>query len=276
MYNRYNDKELKVLFYTGRYKFTSYSQLIKLGVEKHRSNLSKLVGGLMKSRTPLLREIPHRPSHEKKFYLTKKGKEVLMELNGIAEEEIQFPKGIITTSTKDQKHRTWTINFQIEMDLASIGQGVEVLFCHRYFDTTGNTRDRDLKSKTAVFFEENRTLKADMIFLLQVAEGQQELYLWELENGRDSGKSMDKIIEHGKAILRGHVNEKYNFQGAFRSLWVFEHEGTMKAVLRRLKDNRFFANMKEYFLLKAQKDIGEDFFGGWRNLDGEERNMYYL
>lgn len=223
-----------------------------------------------------MREIPHRPGYEKKFYLTKKGKEVLMELIGVSEDKIQFPKGIITTSSKDQKHRTWTINFQIELDLACKSEGIKILFAHRYFDTTGNTRDRNLKSKTAVFYEENKTIKADMVFMLQVTENQQELFLYELENGRDSGKSIDKMIEHGKAILMGHTNEKYNFHSGYRTLWVFEHEGTLKAVLKRLNDNRFFANMKEYFLLKAQEDIGVDFFGGWRNLDGEERKMYYL
>ena len=96
------------------------------------------------------------------------------------------------------------------------------------------------------------------------------------ENGNDSRKSVDKIIQHGKAIIVGAAHDKYEYEKAYRSLWVFENRETMEAVLKRLEGNQFFVNMKEYFLFKPEKEISVDFFGGWRNLDGKERNFFYL
>ena len=42
-------------------------------------------------------------------------------------------------------------------------------------------------------------------------------------------KSVEKCIKHGQAIFLGSANEKYNHKMGYRTLWVFEQEGTMKA-----------------------------------------------
>ena len=201
-----------------------------------------------------------------------------MNLTGTPEEEIKFPKHKIKKDTSDdkEKHRALTIDFQIELDLACAREDIQVLFCDRYFDKTGNTRDRNLKSRTALIFEGDKTLEADMTFMLQLENGQNELYLFEQENGTDSGKGVDKMIQHAKAIVHGHAHEKYEYKRAYRTLWVFEEAGTMQAILKRLEDNPFFVNMKEYFLLKSGEEIRDDFFGGWRNLDSQERKLFYL
>ena len=278
MFKRYSDRQIQILTTVGKYTYAGYSQFKRLGIATHTSNLSTMVSDLTQCSKPLLKEVPHRPQYEKKFYLTKQGRDTLMELMDEPEREIKFPKFKLKkdTSSEHEKHRSQTINFQIEMDLACADQNIGVLFCHRYFDVTGNTRDKNLASKTAIIFEGNKTLKADMVFMLGLENGTKEFYTHEHENGNDSGKTVDKMVQYAKCILGDHAQAKYGFQNGYRTLWVFGQEGTMNAVLKRMEDNGYFANIKEWFLLKAESEIGTDFFGGWRNLDGELRKLYYL
>ena len=276
MFTRYNDKKLKTLSALGHYKFLSFSHMKRLGIEAYSSNLSTLLKDLSTARKPLVKAIPHRPGFEKMFYLTNHGAGVLSELTEIKKEAIKFPKHKVNTSSPEQKHRSQTINFQVELYLATEKENIKVEFCDRYFDTTGSTKEKNLKSKTALKYEREKTIKADMIFMIQLPNGEHELFTHEHENGDDSQKSVDKMIRTAKALLEGEAHEKYNFKKAYRTLWVFEYGGILKAVLKKLEGNTFFENMKEHFLLKAEKEISNDFFGGWRNLDGEERRLYYL
>lgn len=273
--DRFSDKQIAVLKSLATYKFLTYRQMQRLHIEKHKSNLSVIVSSLRERSTPYVRKIPHRFGIEAKHYLTKKGKEILTELCHLPEEQIQFPKGIIKTDTQDQKHRTSLIDIQIELyDLAK-QNGIEVEFCDRYFDVTGSNRvAKSLKSKTAIIYEGKKTLKADMTFMIKM-QGNKELYLLELENGVDAQKTIPKCIMHGKAILRGSANERYNYKKGYRTLWVFEHRSTMESVLGKLSGIAFFKELQEYFLFKSLEDIPQDLFGGWVNLSGEQRKMYY-
>ena len=162
---RINEKQAKILKSLGRYKYLTYSQMKKLGIDKHTPNLSNLVKELKERRTPYVASIPHRIGTEVKHYLTAKGKDLLVDFYGLEEDIIHYPIGKITTDTQDQKHRTSIISIQIEMELQAQIRGLQVLFCDRYFDKVGNNKvDKNLKSKTAVLFEDGKSLKADMIF----------------------------------------------------------------------------------------------------------------
>lgn len=275
IFHSFTDKQLSILTATGRYKFLSYPQMIRLGIDKHTSNLSTAMKNLIEGKQPLIKKIPHRTGTAAMFYLTKRGKDFLLELD-IAEKNVHFPRGAVLSKTQDFIHRTQLINIQIELDLACKELDIELLFCDRYFDKTGNAREKSLASKTAIFFEDNKTFKADMIFMLNIQQ-QNELYLAELEMGKNSKKSAIKIIEHGKAILKGSANQKYQHQKGYRSLWIFEHQSIMTTTLERLKNDGFFKNMKEYFLFKSLEQISSDnFFEEWLNLAANKRKLYYL
>ena len=273
--NHLTEKQTKVLCALARYKFLTYSQMQRLGIERHRSNLSNVMTSLRDRRVSYVRKIPHQFGVEAKHYLTKKGKDLLCNMDLVPEEEIHFPKGIITVETQDQKHRTSIIDIQIELDLAALQSGVDVLFCDRYFDTTGsNKRAKKLKSKTALLYEDSKTLKPDMIFKLKTPK-QEELYLLELENGKDAQKAVPKCLMHGKAILRGSANHVYNHPRGYRTLWIFEHASTMRAVQEKISTLNFFTHLHEYFLFKPLETISTDFFSGWTNLMKKERRMWY-
>lgn len=275
MINRFSNRQVAVLRHLAHYKYLTYDQLIKLGVSKYKSNLSNVVASLREGKNPYVRKIPHRFGIPAKHYLTKRGAEVLIALGHANGGPIHYPKGTITTDTQDQKHRTTTIEIQIAIDQAAQSNGLEVTFCDRYFDTTGNNRvAKNLKSKTALIYEGGKTLKADMTFMLG-SEDIEELYLLELENGKDAKKAVPKCIMHAKAILRGSANEKFFYNKAYRTLWVFEHASTMQSVISRVAALPMFTKLKEYFLFKSLDEIDDDLFTGWLNLDNKRRKMYY-
>lgn len=276
MIQRLNEKQVAVLRALGTYKFLTYSQMIRLGIDKHKSNLSVAVNALVERRGQLVRKIPHRVGVEAKFYLSSKGKDACRELFELEEDEVNYPKGIITTDTQDQKHRTSLISLHIELTLACEAQGVELLFCDRYFDTVGdNRRGKNLKSKTALLYEGKKTVKADMVFMIRTRK-QKELYLLELENGKDTKKAFHKCINHGKALLLGSANTVYKHRSGYRVLWIFEYESTLQAARNRLVDHPFFAHIHEYYLFKSLSSALEDsFFTDWTNIDSRSRNLWY-
>lgn len=232
---------------------------------------------MRESKRPLVRKIPHRNGEPAKHYLTNKGKEVLMELYCELEaDDIHVVPNIIYTDTQDQKHRCTTIDIQIELDFACEKYEVDLLFCDRYFDTVGNNRvEKNLRSKTAFVYEGKKSVKPDIVFMLQTSK-QKELYVVELENGKDTKKAIEKCIRHGKAILNKSANQKYDFEFGYRTLWIFEYSSIMHVTIDRLRANPFFRNMNEYFLFKPLVDLESDFFGNRVNITGEERKLYYM
>lgn len=277
MIQRLNEKQVAVLKALGTYKFLTYSQMIRLGIDKHKSNLSHAVNGLVERRGQLVRKIPHRPGSEAKFYLSSKGKQALEEIWEGEENQIHCPKGIITTDTQDQKHRTSIVSLHIELVLACEEIRVELLWCDRYFDKIGDNRSgKNLQAKNALLYEGDRKIIPDMTFMLETSK-QRELYLLELENGKDTKKAVHKCGQHAKAILLGSANKKYGHQSGYRTLWVFEHESTMLATQERVCGSPFFQHLHEYFLfLPLSSALEGSFFEGWKNLAGASRQIYYI
>ncbi len=275
MITRFSPKQIQVLQALARYKFLTYSQMMQLGIERHRSNLSTLLKDLRESSFPMVKKIPHGMGDEVKHYLTEKSISVLQDLCELEESEIHCPKGTILTDTQDQVHRTRIIDFHIALDLACQQEGVTLLFCDRYFDTVGNNRvEKNLKSKTAFEYKPNSSIKPDMAFKLQTTS-QEELFLVELENGRDAKKTVEKCIRHGEAVLTGSVNQRYDFNRGYRVLWVLEFEATLESVLGKLAGLPLFQNLTEYFLFKSLSQMGKEVFLGWHNVAGNERKMFY-
>ena len=276
MIERFSDKQLKVLKALAAYKFLTYKQMITLGIENHSSNLSTLVAGLIKKKKSYIQKIPHRPGIPAKFYLTKRGANILIDHGGLKEEDIHYPKSKITTDTQDQKHRTGIIDLHISLVKDSSAEKAELLICDRYFDTVGSNRiNRNLKSKTALPYDESKSLKADMITMLKTPL-QKELYIIELENGKDSKKSITKCFEHAKVLFQGSVHDKYNFKLGYRTLWVFEHQSTMHSTLSSIQQDSYFELINEYFLFNTFDSASSSFFSGWVNINNKEKKLFYI
>ena len=279
MIDRFTEKQIKILKALGRYKFLTYNQMKRLGIDNHSSNLSKECSGLFERKRPFAKKIPHGVGTPAKFYLTRRGAKYLVEFQDINMADLNFPKALITTDTQDQKHRTYTIDCHVQIDMDCERSGLTLLFCDGYFDKVGNNKiDRNLKSKTAFLFDSKHSIKADLVFMIQTPK-QKELYLLEMENGSDTKKAVDKCIRHAKAIFKASVNEKYQFYQGYRTLWVFEKNTTMEAARKRLLEHPLFEQLNEFFLFKTIDEIYDaslPFFDHWKNLAGCIKKLYYI
>ena len=270
-----SSKEFAILKAIGKYKFLTLDQLIKLGIGKDKGNLSRYLKKLRERRKPLIRKISGGFGCSVKHYLTEIGK------NSIKEEvesidPIHFVNKIITADTQDQKHRMAIIDIEIAFDLHCIDREIATEVSHRYFDTVGENRiSKSLKSETAFLYNESSSVKADIITIRSISEVQKEMFVIELENGKDTKKAIEKIQNHRSAILQKSANQKYNFDKGYRTLWIFEHEGTMKATLNRLQENPEFFKLEEFFLFKPLNQALEGIYSGWFNLAKKERKLYY-
>lgn len=257
MISRLNPKQLEIIKSLGIFKFLTYDQLIVLGIDKHIPNLSNLISQLIQIN--FVCKIPQRIGNKAKFYLTKKGADYLLETH---EMQAHYPIAKITTDTQDTKHRTALIDLHIAFSR------FDLVFFDRYFDKTGNAREGSLNSKTAIKTSKG-IVKPDAIFMIQTSK-QKELYVLELEMGKDKKKSYEKIIAHSTALKEKQLNRQLEFNSGYRVLLVFENENIMHSTLELVQDHA----LKEYFLSKSL-EMDSDPFYGWINLVKEPRQLYY-
>ena len=258
MISRLNPKQLEIVKNLGRFKFLTYEQFIVLGIDKHIPNLSNLVTQLVKIN--FVGKIPQRIGNKAKFYLTKKGADYLLETH---EMEAHYPIGKIATDTQDTKHRTAIIDLHIAFSI------YDLVFFDRYFDTTGSVREKSLKAKTAIKTSKG-IVKPDAIFMIQTPK-QKELYVLELEMGKDKKKSFDKILAHSSALREKQLNRQLNFNAGYRVLLIFEHQTIMHSTLELVKDS----DLKEYYLCQSLEDFSDP-QEGWINLLKEPRQLFYV
>lgn len=269
-------KQLLILRALGQFTFLNYNQFITLGIDKYKSNLSNLIKGLRESRKPLVKKIPHNFSETAVFYLTRRGAKVLSEIDvKLSASSIHFPKGAITRNTQDAVHREQTINLQIAFELFCKENHATIILCQRYFDSAINSNEKKLKSSTGIIYEGGKSLKSDMVILLEFNH-QKELFLLELERGKNTKKAVEKCIQHAKALLLGSANRAYNFKKGYRILFVFEYKSLFELTLKALKKESFFDNIKEYFLFKTLEQFNSsNLKDGWVSIAEEKRKMYY-
>jgi len=272
-----SNKGFKAIEALAHYKFMTFQQMVKVGVATHASNLSEPISDLIESNTPLIKRYRRSVTDQYVHYLTKRGAMYLVRHHKYNLENIKFPIGKIKKSTQDARHRIATIDFEIELCNACKHANFDLLLCDRYFDTVGNNRrDRDLKSLTAFLYNNRQSVKADLIFKIDVGDNQEELYTLEIERGEDTKKAIDKIIPHHAALLKGSLNYKMNHLKGYRSLWVFQYEATMISTITRLQKDDTLMQCKDYFLFKTLDSISTDnFWSGWLNMAGDPHSLYY-
>jgi len=249
--------------------------MLRLGIHSYKSNLSDDVVALKDRRVPLVKAVRKDRNSPYHHFLTRKGATHLVDYHDYNIDSIKYPKGHMVKDTQDSKHRSYAIDFEIELNKNCTSNHIDILLCDRYFDVVGNNRiSKNLKSKTAFLYNSKRSVKADIIFKI-VIDKQEELYVVEFENGKDTKKAVEKCINHGKAILKGSLNDKMSFRKGYRTLWVFESESIMLHTIGRLQTLPFFDSMTEFFLFKSYSAIALDFWSEWFNIDGQHRNLYY-
>lgn len=265
-----------ILIALARYKFLTASQFQHLGVGQDIGWIRLQAKELTEGSNAFLERITfnivaRKGRLESIFYLSKKGKELLIEGMNMHEHEIKMPIGNGSLFYKDYTHRKNTIDFQISLYQWAEQQerATHVDFFDCYFDKIGNNRTLgNLQAKNKILIGEDDYIIPDGVFQIQTGE-RPYLYLFEMYDGKDTKRVLEQVKKHCKAISLESASKKYNYPFANRVLLVFEFETMKNAFIERTKNNPYFSEVAVCFRCKSIEGVATDFFRGWETLTGE-------
>lgn len=266
-----NNIQSDILENTGRFKFLTVSQIKRItgkSISYIRENLSALTQqGYIKAF-----HIEKYSKAENMYYLTEKGKDIIISHEKAFPEDIKLPVGTPLV-VRDFQHRKNFIDIHIALYGYLQDKETDILKFYAYFDKTGNNRTaHNLESKTKIALDKEGTefYMPDGIMITEHLHSQEKnMYLLEMYNGKDTIRTIQQIAKHGKAIKNGTPAKRFNIQKNPIILCVFEFESSKQAVIKRLQDNEKFNPISEFFFFASLDDVVNDCKNAWRNIQGE-------
>lgn len=268
------EKQEQILLLLGRFKFLTTSQMIRLGIDRHRSNLSTALAPLKSGKRPLVKTLefglmPQKGRVESLYFLSKQGSDLLQEQLQV--NEVKYPISRNVSFTSDYFHRVATIDSEVALFLSK--QTKEVVFSHRYFDQTGSNRTGDMSVDTKIVMNEKEII-ADWIFLVRTPK-QEELYCAEIYmDDHDTNRPYHSLRSYLQAISEGSPSTKYHFNRSNRVLALFGTERIMFSVIQKMQSDPDTSNFSRHFLFKHLGSLDTDFHEGWIHLTGEIGRMW--
>ena len=89
--------------------------------------------------------------------------------------------------------------------------------------------------------------------------------LLEIHNTKDTKRFLEQMENHALAVQLGAVAEAYSLAINNRIRWVFSHDSTMLAAMKRIGQHRRFAALHQLVEFNTVKGVREDFTAGWRH-----------
>lgn len=261
-------------------KYLTSSQFVKMGLYKKRGYLTNSLKELLDTKKTLVQKHDFEPMYgklESFYYLTKYGRNFLINELEYAENQIKAPSGYNSISLKDYFHRKFTIDFHIYLKRWIDDNGGKILFLDYYFDKSGNNRSRD-KSKhvtalNRIELDSNNSFIPDINTMLEL-EDNKHLLLFEQHNGKDSKRLFEQLRVHMMAISKNVVSDKYHFQNnPHRVAVVCEFESVKKSVIKRLQKGKNIEYYNNLFLFKTNAELEEDFYNNWTLISDEQVNF---
>ncbi|QOY51975.1 replication-relaxation family protein [Candidatus Sulfurimonas baltica] len=271
------DKHIEAMKHIATYKFLTSSQLVKLGLNKHRGDVTNNLKQLTDQKRPLIDKItfpvdPEKGKLESIYYLTSRGVKFLIEDLDYPEDQIKATKSK-PTSTQTYFHRKSTIDFHICLrEWLNCNDG-SVVFLNYDFDKVGNNRSKDriqhLKAINSLELDNGVSFIPDAITKFKVAE-RDYLFLFEQHNGKSSKRLIEQLCLHAIAISEGIASQKYNFERSNRVVVVCEFETLKNIVTYKMKQMKIFDNLHNFFIFKTNDEMKNYFFSDWSLISGQK------
>lgn len=259
----------KILLALAQFKFLSNSQLYRLGIAKELTWIREKTREMAEGKKPLIGKIsfgvhPKVGRLENMYYLTIHGQKVLIEDLGETPETIKIPTGT-TLFYKDYTHRKNTIDFHIALSLCCEEESIELLFFDSYFDKIGNEGKAGSVAKNKINIDKEDYIIPDAVFMLE-KDQQQQLYLFEMYDGKDTKRTLQQLEKHIQALVLGSPSVKYNFPKAHHIAALFEYESLENAVIERIGYNPQYQNITKFFRLNSLERMKNE--KCWKDLHG--------
>ncbi len=104
-----------------------------------------------------------------------------------------------------------------------------------------------------------------MVYLVTWPDGSQDLAVVEIHNTKDTKRFLEQMETHALAVQLGAVAEAYSLAINNRIRWVFSHDSTMHAAMKRIGQHRRFAALHQLVEFNTVKGVREDFTAGWQH-----------
>ncbi len=150
---------------------------------------------------------------------------------------------------------------------------VELLFFKNYFDKISTGKRKGFRAETTIPFGENDYLIADAIYMLQTFH-RKELYAIEIFNGLNVQRVCQSLEQHVLALKDGQPSSLFGIDYGSRILCIFELESCKINVMKKLEEDKRFADAKAYFLFKSLEEVKQNVVENWELFDGEKTELY--
>lgn len=273
-------KERQVIALTllATFKFLTSSQFVRLKLYKNRGDVTNVLKELLTSRRPLIGKKNFKPDPsygkvESIYFLTKHGKNYLVNNLHYENEKIKYVTKDIDLFHLDYNHRKQTVNFCIGLNQWITEEDGEVVFCNYYFDKAGNNRANDKKKH--LYALNKLELKNGIPFIPDIitmftVENREYLFLFEQHNGNSTNRLVKQLQQHLQAISEDLYENQFGFKRSPRIAIICESESVKYNTMKRLRQDKQFDNFYNFFIFKSNNNLEQSFNENWSLLDGQK------
>ena len=204
------------------------------------------------------------------YYLAKLGAETL-EILDPELAPVSFPTRVVRFAP-DYEHRVSCVDFHIALKAWATDNENIVSHYRQYFDWSPATAKGRPQPSTRLTLSHKR-VDPDALFFLRDSTGTDRSFVFEMVNGRDTSRVIDKMCHLARGLDDGSLNKalSYPLDEAVRILFEFEHRRTAELVASRATDNPLVRKFSPHFMLKARDDICRDRLRqDWMTLDPQQ------
>lgn len=272
------EKLITALELLATFKFLTSSQFVDLNLYKNRGDVTNTLKPLLDAKRPLIGKKNFKPDPsfgkaESIYYLTKYGKDYLVNNLNYNSDKIKYVKKDVDLFQKDYSHRKSTVDFNISLHQWIENKDGSVIFSNYYFDKIGNNRVKDktkhLYALNKIVLKNGSSFIPDIITLFSVDE-REYLFLFEQHNGSSTNRLVEQLQLHLKSIIENPYENQFGFKKTPRIVVVCESLPVKNNTIKRLKQDEQFDNFHNFFIFKSKDELHQNFNENWSLINGEK------
>lgn len=271
------EKQVIATKHLAKFMFLTSSQFVELKLYKNRGDVTNTLKILLDAKRPLIGKKDFKPDHtygkiESVYYLTKYGKNYLVNNFNYKNSDIKFVNKDIDLYQNDYNHRKQTVDFHIKFNQWIEHKDGDISICTYYFNKVGNNRSND-KSKhlyalNRIELKDGDSFIPDIITMFTV-DDKEFLFLFEQHNGNSTNRLVKQLQSHLKSITEDVYENQFGFKKSPRIVVVCENLSVKNNTIKRLREDKQFDNFHNFFIFKSTDELQQNFNTNWSLINGE-------
>lgn len=268
------ESQINILINLATFKFMTTKQMLARGVLNDKHHLYTVLKEISRRNKPYIKKhtFSARAEYGRLFdvyYLTRHGRNFLVEELLLEPEEIRYPIGRNVMFLRDYNHRISTINIHIGLVNWLDTNNSEILSASAYFDKPGNQRTGTPLILNKIEINEHKYFIPDLITKILVDDKEYN-FVWEQHNGKDTKKLLRQIENHIEGLKARLIGKRLGNNKLHRVGLVFEHKSIMESSMKRLMEKYGdSSDLYRCFIFKTNEDIEPDFKNRWYLWNGQ-------